>query len=997
MTPSLDATAIAAFTDEFRQNLPAIHTALGAADRDRFDRVHIREAHRLVHALKGAASMVGLAAFGYLLNVAEDALDRAIAASGPLGNDVLAVMADSIPQFEGYMNAALSGQPVEPVAMTLLRALRQDDGPEAVAALRELLDLETREIAPPVSEPTHVPAPASSDEVETPDISFIVDPAPITARREASPPEAARLVAAPAAELDFDPIPATPVPAELAEIFGLEAQEHLETIARVTSALSASSHDRDAIQDLRRAVHTLKGAAGVVGHIGPAKLAHRMEDLLDRLYEGTATLTPQSVRTLASSSDALNDMIVGTADGSQLRGLVQRLFAEFDVLVGITPAAATTAAERTVDAPELTGLSSSDRPAGDRRRRHAERRTTGPVLRVPLDRLNELVRVVSELVINRSTFEQHHLALIEQVDELKLSTARLRRVTHKLESDYEVRALGGNLAMMGAGRTGDAGSAGGHGFDDLEFDRYTEFHLLTRELTEITSDIATIGNRVAGTIGDFDSDLTRLGRLTRDVQDRTMEFRMVQLGTLTTQLERTVRTTGESCGKLVDFRIEGEHVSLDKSLLEQMADPLLHLLRNAVDHGIEDAGRRLAAGKPERGQITVRAFHEGTDVLIEVEDDGAGLDVDKIRQTAIANGHVSDAAAATMSADALFAFIFEPGFSTADRVTEVSGRGVGMDVVKAKVGRLSGRVYVTSQPGRGTVMSVRVPMTLAITRILLVRSGGQIFGLPLAAVVQIARPHPASISLVGAERVFTVDGQTYPLRDLAEALGLPPAADSPAVQPVLIANLSRRRIALAVDEIVNSRDAVVKTLGTHLRRVPGIWGATLLGDGTVVLILNPADLAGAAEAPIVVRPLAPRASVEHEPYSVLIVDDSLSMRHVLSVAVKKAGWTPVPARDGLEALDIIQRATRPPDLVLLDIEMPRMDGFEFLSTIRSQKARLDLPIVMLTSRSGDKHRHKATALGVTDYMVKPFQEDALIRNIDRLVKASRQPERRAAS
>jgi chemosensory pili system protein ChpA (sensor histidine kinase/response regulator) len=289
-------------------------------------------------------------------------------------------------------------------------------------------------------------------------------------------------------------------------------------------------------------------------------------------------------------------------------------------------------------------------------------------------------------------------------------------------------------------------------------------------------------------------------------------------------------------------------------------------------------------------------------------------------------------------------------------------------------------------------------MTLAITRILLVRSGGETFGLPLGAVMKIVRPHPAAMSVVGAEKVLTVDGRTYPLRDLAETLGLPRAADAPAVPPVLIANLSRRSIALAVDEIVNSRDAVVKTLGTHLRRVPGIWGATLLGDGTVVLILNPVDLAGAADGPVVVRPPAPRAAaaLEHEPYHVLIVDDSLSMRHVLSMAVKKAGWTPVPARDGIEALDIIQRSTRQPDLVLLDIEMPRMDGFEFLSTIRAQKGRVDLPIVMLTSRSGEKHRNKATALGVTDYMVKPFQEDALVRNIDRLVKAARQPARRAS-
>jgi len=319
-----------------------------------------------------------------------------------------------------------------------------------------------------------------------------------------------------------------------------------------------------------------------------------------------------------------------------------------------------------------------------------------------------------------------------------------------------------------------------------------------------------------------------------------------------------------------------------------------------------------------------------------------------------------------------------------------------MDVVKSKVARLSGRVYVTSQPGEGTTISIRVPMTLAITRVLLVRVAGQTFGLPLGAVVQIVRPHPTALSMVGAERVFTLDGKTYPLRDLADTLGLVRPAAAPAIQPVLIANLSRRRIAVAVDEIVNSRDAVVKKLGTHLKHVPGVWGATLLGDGTVVLILNPADLVGAGEESVVIRQPIRRAA-EHAPYNVLIVDDSLSMRHVLSIAVKKAGWNAIPARDGLEALEIIDGGATPPDLVLLDIEMPRMDGFEFLSTVRAQKRHVDLPIVMLTSRGGDKHRDKARALGVTDYMVKPFQEDSLVANIDRLVKQSRAAGRRAAS
>jgi chemosensory pili system protein ChpA (sensor histidine kinase/response regulator) len=554
-----------------------------------------------------------------------------------------------------------------------------------------------------------------------------------------------------------------------------------------------------------------------------------------------------------------------------------------------------------------------------------------------------------------------------------------------------VRALAGNL-----GKT--TGKGGGYGFDELEFDRYTDFHLLTRELAETANDVSTVSAGVSDSIGDFDSDLTRLGRLTREIQDKTLEFRMVPLGSLTTRLERAVRVTAESCSKQVDFAIDGEHVALDKSLLEHMSDPLLHLLRNAVDHGIETPEHRAAAGKSERGRIVVRAYHDGTDVVIEVEDDGRGLDVERIRRTAVDRGLVGAAEAATLAPEALYAFVFEPGFSTAKAISEISGRGVGMDVVKSKVNRAGGRIRIDSRPGEGTRMSVRVPMTLAITRVLLVRAGGETFGLPLGAVIQIVRPHPTAIGRVGNERVLVLDGRTYPLRDLADTLGLPRASDAPAVQPVLIANLGGRRMALAVDQIVHSRDAVVKSLGTHLRRVRGVWGATLLGDGTVVLILNAADLAGAADEPPARVAARPVVSVGHDKqaYTILVVDDSLSMRHVLSQAVKKAGWNPLQARDGLDALEIMHHSNQRPDLVLLDVEMPRMDGYEFLSTMRAQPHYADLPIVMLTSRGGDKHREKASALGATDYMVKPFREDILLETITRLVQASRQQDRKVS-
>ena len=982
ITRPLDIIAVAAFSEEMRSSVPRILAALDQAEREGAPSPAAHEAFRLIHALKGAASMVGLAALGHVLNQAEELLDAPVNEGRPVPENVLALLRLMVPKFSAYVEAACRGECASDAALELSQAYRDFAGcdpNEPDTILLDLIELDRRGLEDHAS-----PVPE--------------EPAPADAPAEA-PPEPKN-----DNDLDFDLIPTEPVPQELAEVFAQEAQENLQAIARLTGQIATTPDDREALQELRRAVHTIKGAAGIVGYKAASRLAHRMEDLLDRLYDGTAVATPESMRLITSSSDALDDLITSPPDDpAKVRDILVRLFTEFDRTVGAAPAppppmpseeqapAVATSAAPVSDSTAPVERRVPDRRARPDRRRGTEDRRRGgaQVVRIPFERLGELVRSVSELVINRSSFDQHYAGLVDQVDELKLSTARLRRLALKLETDYEVRALAGNVAAAAMG-------PGGHGFDELEFDRYTDFHLLSRELTETASDIGTISTRLSETIGNFDGDLTRLGRLTREVQDKVMEFRMVPLVTLAARLERAVRVTAEECGKAVDLVLEGENVALDKTLLEEMSDPLLHLLRNSVDHGIETPSERIAAGKPERGRIAVRASHEGTDVLIEVEDDGGGLDLERIRRTAIDRGYVSEADAAALSEEELVAFVFESGFTTARRLSEVSGRGVGLDIVKAKVTRLGGRLSIASRPQAGMTVTVRVPMTLAITRILLVRTGGQTVGLPLGAVLQIVRPDASAITSVGTERVLEVDGRTYPLRDLAALLDLPRVAEPSGTRPVLIANLGGRRMALIVDEIVQSRDAVVKTLGTHLRRVAGVWGATLLGDGTVILILNPTDLAGTAEEPRV-RTAAPRpVSVELQAYNVMVVDDSLSMRHVLSSALKKAGWVPVQARDGVEALELVHRASDPPDLILLDIEMPRMDGYEFLSTIRAQSQYRSVPIVMLTSRGGDKHREKAMALGATGYIVKPFQEDALIQQVGDLIKASRAGQRKAS-
>jgi len=329
-----------------------------------------------------------------------------------------------------------------------------------------------------------------------------------------------------------------------------------------------------------------------------------------------------------------------------------------------------------------------------------------------------------------------------------------------------------------------------------------------------------------------------------------------------------------------------------------------------------------------------------------------------------------------------------PGFSTASAVSEVSGRGVGLDVVKAEVHKLKGRLVLESEPGHGCTFTVRLPMTLAITRVLLVKANQQTFALPLDAVRQIVRPEAEEREQLGRETVVRICDRVYQLLVLGKLLGLKQAPAGGERPPVILLSTGDRLIALQVDQLLGGREIVIKNLGNHLRRVPGVSGATLLGDGTVVLILNPADLAGSgASAPVPTRSKALAPTVRREDsLTILVVDDSPSVRRVVTNLLKKAGWQTLAARDGLEALEVLHHAPRRPDLVLLDIEMPRMDGYELLSTLRSQEGYRDLPVVMVTSRAGEKHRRKALDLGASGYLVKPYQDEALLGAIRQLAR-----------
>ena len=1009
MTRSIDKAILAGFVEEVRGYLPIITEGIRSLHEDPHQPEVIEETHRYAHTIKGAASMVGLAGLSHIAYYVEEALEGVAAGQLVMGDETAALLQETVAQIESYLGDVLSDTLRERPLLA-----------EVTRAYRRLWGL-----------------PEKEDEAATERVLAEVEGDPPPAEEDAE--DVTALIGAEADRYDE-------VSPELLETFSLEAEDHLRNISTRLSTLARQPERRDALQDIRRSVHTLKGAAGAVGLRAIARLAHRMEDLLDRLYDGSLTVDPDVMDVLFTSADTLEDLTVGEVEGEIVQDTLRGLYADYSTLLGEEHLAEGAASLPSISGgaaslPSISGGAASlpfisggatrnieplgEEPAvevAEPAPRTSEDevpempqvtaptkapRKPGEVVRVPLERLDQLVRLTSELSINRTVFEQRLSDFVRAVDELQFSTSRLRRVSSNLETQYEVSALGGRWLPVAAHAphpaTTDVPSKlntglfqeitfNTHGFDELEFDRYTEFHRLSRELSETASDIRTVSNELGTLIGDFGGILNRQGRLSSEIQDRLMQMRMVPLAALATRLHRAVRVLAREQGKLVDLVLEGEDIELDKTVLEEMADPLLHLLRNAVDHGIEPPALRQVMGKSERGLIRLHASHEGNQVVIQVSDDGAGLEPEILRSVAVSKGYVPEADAAQLSDKELRSLVFLPGFSTADEVSEVSGRGVGLDVVKTNVHRLKGTVTLDSDPGQGATFTIRLPMTLAITRALLVQAHRETFAVPLDSVLQILRLGPDEIEHVGQEPVVRIGGQVYPVFYLGKVLNLTQPADETVERfPVLILNTGVKRVALAVDQLVAGREIVIKPLGNHLRRVHGLTGATLMGDGSVVLILNPAELAVEPERPAIrsLTPIHTRATAAPEATTVMIVDDSVSVRRVVSNLIKNGGWQPVAAKDGLEAIEIIQRSAQPPDLILVDIEMPRMDGYELMSKLKGQEAYRDVPLVVLTSRAGKKHRRKALDLGASEYVVKPYQDEALLGIIRHLVQESR--------
>jgi chemosensory pili system protein ChpA (sensor histidine kinase/response regulator) len=806
---------------------------------------------------------------------------------------------------------------------------------------------------------------------------------------------------------------------EMLEIFALEAEDLLRSINVNLEILAQTPANREALLEIRRNAHTFKGSAGIVGLKKPSELAHRVEDLLDYMAEHEIAGNREIFEILLASTDCLSAMTSGEKS-ARLSTKIAEIYKDFDCLMNAlaapkvdVPAVETQPVE--AKSPAVKTVSENEIEQNTDSNQKAQTQNSKSVVRVSLEKLDDLVKIVHGLVISRSVFERRLGELDRQIEELHHTTNRLQRSTAKLETNFEANMLvnessrfkfqslkfklqNSKFEIADFNTSDDSPPE----FDSLEFDRYTDFHQSARELAESASDAFAINTALDGLRGNLEMLFDSQRRLVEEMQDKLLRIRMVNFGTLSARLMRTARVTCEEENKQVELNIEGEELDIDTQVLDSLIEPLLHLLRNAVAHGIELPETRRLLGKPEKGAINVRIANEEMHVILTISDDGRGISAPALKSKAVQNGIISRERAASMTDEEAYELIFLPGLTTAEKLSQTSGRGVGMNIIKTAVERQQGTISIFSEAQKGTTFTLRLPMALAVTRALLVKAGEQTFAFPLGIVKQITEISGALLEKAKCENKLQFGSYKYELVHLNELLDLPFKASSRETERILLLNISDVPRALLVDEIIKPEEIVIKPLGSPLQNMPNLIGAAILGDGRIAPVLDLFYLfnqkvqspKSKVQSPLEIQsskskvqsPFLEVQNPKSKIQNVLIVDDSPSVRHLTSNIIKNAGFGVAVAKDGLEALEILQASKELPDIILTDVEMPRMDGYELLTSLKRNAELQSIPVIMITSRAGEKHRRKALDLGVSEYLTKPFEDSILLGKIRTLTK-----------
>ena len=591
------------------------------------------------------------------------------------------------------------------------------------------------------------------------------------------------------------------------------------------------------------------------------------------------------------------------------------------------------------------------------------------------------MNLVGELMIARSRLDRR-LAQLDQVSELLLaSRTRLGQVGR----DFEFRRQAPTLppARSGSDRD-DAGAMRDISelFAELEFDRYDDINILARSVTEMSADVAEVQSQHAVLLRSIREDTVQIQRLTAALRKEITRARMVPIGRLFARVAQQVREAARATGKSVTLAVSGESAEVDNGIIEQIADPLLHLIQNAVAHGIESAPDRESRGKSASGHVTLSASQEGSFILVQVEDDGRGIDTDMLRRHAVERGFLPAAEAAAMPEGEMLNLIFVPGFSTASAVTQTAGRGVGLDVVRTNVSRLNGEIHVETEAGRMTRFVLKLPLTMAIADALMARCGPETVAFPLTAVSAMRSVAPHEILTAGGRETVHLDDRVIDLVRLDQALGL---AASPASTrlPVVVMRGGGKPFGVVVDELLGKEEIVIKSLGPLVDGVGPFSGATISGEGRVILLLDPTLLRGAASR----KPATPvREPADRRP-SVMLVDDSISIRKFVGQMLEKAGFRVFTAIDGQDALEQLVEQTV--DVVVTDLEMPRLNGYALIEDLRRRPTTREVPVVVMTTRAGEKHVGLARRLGVRHYITKPVDERSFVRTVESVAAGER--------
>ncbi len=876
-----------------------------------------------------------------------------------------------------------------------LDALRQESGPEPEARDSETIAARVAEADEATfARPTPVPSTPSPVEAAAPDrgtpaaadrpiLTAVATPAAAPPSESPIAPSAAAPAAASAARAPADDETLAnihdDVDRQVLPIFLEEASDLFPQTGEQLRAWRRRPADKDASHSLQRALHTLKGSARMAGAMRLGELAHLMENRLSP-GDGLAPASPALFDALDNDLDhiafVLDRLQKGEVD-TPLPWVAAEAGAADDIAVTAGTSTTSPAARIAVSA---LPVAAQPHAAAAREPPGAEPEAKA-MLRVRADLIDRLVNEAGEVAITRARVEGELRSMKSNLLELTNSVIRLRSQVREIEIQAESQ-IQSRMSMV---------NEAAEGFDPLEFDRYTRSQELTRGLAEGVNDVSTVQQSLLKNLDEAGAALLAQARLSRDVQQQLFSIRTVPFGSLSERLYRILRQTAKELDKRANLEIRGTQVELDRSVLEKLVGPLEHLLRNALDHGIESREARRNSGKQETGEITLNVRQQGNEIAIELTDDGAGLHFGRIRDKARAQGLITGDVEPTEAQ--LIEFIFAPGFTTASTVTQISGRGVGMDVVRSDIAALGGRVDVASVPGKGTSFTAYLPLTLAVAQTVLVKAGGRLWALPAPMVEQVQQIKDKDLINLYLTREVSWQSRKYPFFYLPRLLGS--AGHNPETtryNSVLLLRSGHTLAAVHVDEMIGNQEVVVKNIGPQLARVSGISGATVLGTGEVVLIINPVQLAQrldvAAEAPMVVQTAkasAAAAAVEAAagPPLVMIVDDSLTVRKITGRLLTREGFAVVSAKDGLDALQLL--AERTPDAILLDIEMPRMDGFEFARTVKADTNLAHIPIIMITSRTAEKHRNRAKELGVDAYLGKPYQEEELLRNLRELL------------